>query len=218
MFSRYDGDALVEAINRYLGEEITAFKLDEAISEIAARTKDETVKVHPGGLLLEAEPGNREAVMSQSLLYHAFGVREGYDYVRTEYRAGAVAFHLAVREEQFVCPDCGSLARDPQRRAGASFADRADRVQDGIFGDPGSQVRGQGLRGEIRGGPPFAPAYVHYTHKLADYAQALSRVMTIADAAEVAGLSWDTVKDMVKERLPRRTTGRSGQRAQAPVD
>jgi predicted RNA-binding Zn-ribbon protein involved in translation (DUF1610 family) len=46
--------------------------------------------------------------MSQSLLYHAFGVREGYDYVRTEYPAGAVEFHLAVRADQFVCPDCGS--------------------------------------------------------------------------------------------------------------
>ena len=64
-------------------------------------------------------------------------------------------------------------------------------------------MRVQGLWGEIRAGPPFAPAYVHYTHKLADYAQALSRVMTIADAAEVAGLSWDTVKDIVKERLQR---------------
>jgi transposase len=46
--------------------------------------------------------------MSQSLLYHAFGVREGYDYVRTDYREGAVAFHLSVREDQFVCPKCGS--------------------------------------------------------------------------------------------------------------
>jgi hypothetical protein len=44
MFSRYDRDSLVEVINRYLSEEITAFKLDEAISEIGARTKDETVK------------------------------------------------------------------------------------------------------------------------------------------------------------------------------
>jgi hypothetical protein len=43
MFSRYDRDALVEVINRYLGDEITAFKLDEALSEIGARTKDETV-------------------------------------------------------------------------------------------------------------------------------------------------------------------------------
>jgi hypothetical protein len=45
MFSRYDRDALTETINRYLGDEITAFGLDEAISEIGARTKDETVRV-----------------------------------------------------------------------------------------------------------------------------------------------------------------------------
>jgi transposase len=47
--------------------------------------------------------------MSQSLLYHAFGVREGYEYVRTDYQQGAVRFHLAVKEDQFVCPDCQSL-------------------------------------------------------------------------------------------------------------
>ena len=44
MFSRYDRDSLIEVINRYLNEELTAFKLDEALSEIGARTKDETAK------------------------------------------------------------------------------------------------------------------------------------------------------------------------------
>lgn len=44
MFSRYDRDALVEVVNRYLGDEITAFKLDEALSEIGAGTKDQTVQ------------------------------------------------------------------------------------------------------------------------------------------------------------------------------
>jgi hypothetical protein len=43
MFSRYDREALVEVINRYLSDELTAFKLDDALSDIAARTKDETV-------------------------------------------------------------------------------------------------------------------------------------------------------------------------------
>ena len=46
--------------------------------------------------------------MSRSLLYHAFGVREGYDYVRTEYVGGCVQFHLAVRADQLVCPHCQS--------------------------------------------------------------------------------------------------------------
>ena len=44
--------------------------------------------------------------MSQSLLYHAFGVREGYDYVRTEYHQGTVEFHLAVTDRLLVCPHC----------------------------------------------------------------------------------------------------------------
>ena len=46
--------------------------------------------------------------MSQSLLYHAFGVREGYDYVRTLYEDGCVRFVLTVRKELLVCPKCHS--------------------------------------------------------------------------------------------------------------
>ena len=46
--------------------------------------------------------------MSQSLLYHAFGVREGYEYWRTEYRDGCVRFFLLVKPEQLVCPQCQS--------------------------------------------------------------------------------------------------------------
>jgi transposase len=46
--------------------------------------------------------------MSQSLLYHAFGVREGYDYVRTLYENGCIRFVLAVRQELLVCPKCKS--------------------------------------------------------------------------------------------------------------
>ena len=42
---------------------------------------------------------------------------------------------------------------------------------------------------------------MHYTEKLAAYANVVSRVMTISDVAEVTGLSWDTVKGIVKARL-----------------
>ena len=46
--------------------------------------------------------------MSQSLLYHAFGVRKGYDYVRTLYEDGCIRFVLAPRQEVLVCPKCHS--------------------------------------------------------------------------------------------------------------
>lgn len=53
--------------------------------------------------------------MSQSLLYHAFGVREGYDYQKTEYVGGRVEFHLSVKEDMLKCPDCG---HGPRARRG----------------------------------------------------------------------------------------------------
>ena len=46
--------------------------------------------------------------MSQSLLYHAFGVREGYEYRKTAYVEGRVEFHLAVKAEKLRCPQCGA--------------------------------------------------------------------------------------------------------------
>ncbi|MEQ2009949.1 MAG: transposase family protein [Limisphaerales bacterium] len=46
--------------------------------------------------------------MSQSLLFHAFGVREGYEYLKTEYVGGRVEFHLAVKEQELICPKCGA--------------------------------------------------------------------------------------------------------------
>jgi transposase len=46
--------------------------------------------------------------MSQSLLYHAFGVRKGYDYVRTVYADGCISFVLTTRQELLVCPRCHS--------------------------------------------------------------------------------------------------------------
>ena len=42
------------------------------------------------------------------MLYHAFGVREGYEYIRTEYHHGRIQFHLAVAERLLSCPHCQS--------------------------------------------------------------------------------------------------------------
>jgi hypothetical protein len=44
--------------------------------------------------------------MNQSLLYHAFGVRKGYDYVRTLYGEGCIRFVLTARQELLACPRC----------------------------------------------------------------------------------------------------------------
>jgi transposase len=47
----------------------------------------------------------------------------------------------------------------------------------------------------------FADPKKHYTHSLERFVIDLCRVMTIADVAELTGLSWDTVKDIDKGYL-----------------
>jgi transposase len=46
--------------------------------------------------------------MSQSLLYPAFGVREGYEYVCTKYLQGGIEFTLTVKQKLPACPHCRS--------------------------------------------------------------------------------------------------------------
>lgn len=48
--NRTDRDALVQLIQRYLAEEITAFEFDEQLSELGGRTTDATVKWGTGWL------------------------------------------------------------------------------------------------------------------------------------------------------------------------
>ena len=59
----------------------------------------------------------------------------------------------------------------------------------------------QSLWEDLRGLPPFAQSYVRYTKRLSQFVYDLSRMMTLIDVAEAAGLSWDTAKDMVKPFL-----------------
>jgi transposase len=54
--------------------------------------------------------------MSQTLLRKAFGVSGHYQLVRTEYLWGGVQFHLDLKPEALICPECG-LADEVIRKA-----------------------------------------------------------------------------------------------------
>jgi len=143
--------------------------------------------------------------MSQSLLYHAFGVRDGYEYVKTEYGEGRVEFHLVVKEQKLVCPKCGA---GPAMRRGKRWR-RLRTVptlaQGSGAGDRSAAMPVPGVRARLRGFPLFVPAYAHYTHGLAEFACELSRFMTLSEVAALAHLGWDTVKEIVKADLGRRS-------------
>jgi len=81
-----------------------------------------------------------------------------------------------------------------QRATVPGAANRAHRSQTGVSGGRSAQMRVCGLRQTLRGRPPFAPAYVRYTHRLQAFVEALAGRMTISDLAALTGLGWDTVK------------------------
>ena len=45
--------------------------------------------------------------MIHTLLRKAFGVSAQYRYERTEYLWGGIHFHLSVKDEALICPECG---------------------------------------------------------------------------------------------------------------
>lgn len=46
--------------------------------------------------------------MSTSLLYHAFGLTD-QEYLETEYKNGAVIFHIQTKKDKLCCSECGSF-------------------------------------------------------------------------------------------------------------
>jgi transposase len=92
---------------------------------------------------------------------------------------------------------------EPKGAPFSGTADRAHWAQAGISGDGSAQVSVWAVRQTVRGLPPFAPAYVTYTDRLESFIEGLRSLMTVADLAALTGLSWDTVKHMVKASLER---------------
>jgi hypothetical protein len=90
---------------------------------------------------------------------------------------------------------------EPQGQTFPALANGAHRVQGRVAGNRGAAVPLPCLRPEVRGLPPFAPAYASYTHRLQAFVEGLRGVMTVTDLAAVTGLGWDTVKNILKARL-----------------
>jgi transposase len=117
---------------------------------------------------------------------------------------GGIVFHLTQERERCRCSACGSsqvAARGEHTRRFRALP---------IGGKPVTLVLpiprvACGDCGAVRQvAVNFAERRRSYTHSFARYVLELSRLMTIKDVALHLGVSWDVVKDIVKEDLQRR--------------
>jgi len=141
--------------------------------------------------------------MSTSLLYHGFGVR-GYRYVRSEYVEGEIVFHLSQSIDQCRCSACGSVDVAPRGQVERRFRSLpvGRKPTSIVLPIPRVECRGCGAIRQVA--VAFADARRRHTKSFARYVLELSRLMTIKDAAQHLGISWDTVKELQKEDLQRR--------------
>jgi transposase len=141
--------------------------------------------------------------MSTSLLYHAFGIR-GYRYVATDYQEGGVIFRIAKDLENCRCSACGSAHLAPRGHVERLFRcpPIGRRPVTAMLPIPRVQCQDCGVIRQVA--LDFADPRRSYTKAFARYALELSRLMTIQDVAQHLGVSWDVIKDIVKQDLQRR--------------
>jgi transposase len=141
--------------------------------------------------------------MSTSLLYHAFGIR-GYRHVATDFEEGGVIFRIAQDLPDCRCSVCGSARVSPRGQVERHFRGLpiGRRPVTVVLPIPRLQCRACGAIRQVA--LAFAEPRRSYTKAFGRYALELSRLMTIQDVAYHLGISWDVVKDIVKDDLRRR--------------
>jgi transposase len=141
--------------------------------------------------------------LSTSLLYHGFGIRD-YKYLKTEYRKGAVIFHIKKDPDKWCCADCGSK----HVRKKGHFVREIRTVPIGkkkVF----LSVHLHRLKCRDCRSLELEPLIISFpkkqwTKSLGRCAVELLKRGTVEDAARHLGMSWDTVKEIHLRELKRK--------------
>ena len=132
--------------------------------------------------------------MSTSLLYHAFGIRGGYEYVRTDYSEGEILLSIRQPRVRLRCAQCGSPDVHLKTHEHRSFRGLPIGSKPVWIHLPIARVEYQkcGVSRQVK--VPFARERVSYTNSFERYVLELSAFMTIQDLAGHLQVSWDVVK------------------------
>ncbi|MDP2956004.1 MAG: ISL3 family transposase [Longimicrobiales bacterium] len=141
--------------------------------------------------------------MSTSLLYHAFGLT-GYVHTRTQYVGGEIHFTVAQPSSGLRCSVCRS--RRVIRRGGRTRRFRGLPIGRRpvwiVLSVPRLECKECGAVRQA--GVSFAPGQHSYTKRFARYVLDLVGHMTMWDVAQHLGMSWNLVKELLKEALRQR--------------
>ena len=145
--------------------------------------------------------------MSTSLLYHGFGVKH-YRYLRTEYRHGALYFHIEKARDKQRCAVCGSrrvIQKGRVVRELKTLPIGKKKVFLVVHLHRLLCQECESLRLE-----PLLLSHpkARWTRALGRFVLELLKMATIEDVSKYLGMSWNTVKDIharaLREKIKRR--------------
>lgn len=140
--------------------------------------------------------------MNSCFLYHAWGLYN-YKCICETYKGNTITLHVETKGREKACPKCGHL----------HLVKNGFRTRD-LIGLPigGKKViicmkvqrykcKNKDCDYDRQENIPFATGSCGYTHRFAKYVVGLLRGMTLKDAANLLGVSWDTIKDIHTRHL-----------------
>ena len=141
--------------------------------------------------------------MNPSDLYHQHGIR-GQVCTRSEYSGKEMILHIETKRGQFYCTHCKSRNVIKSGTVYRNFKSVP-------IGSKPVTVRMKVQRLECKECGHVSQEHIHfadnqtgYTHRMARYVADLCRICTVSAAATMLGMSWNTVKEIVKAYLQRR--------------
>lgn len=142
--------------------------------------------------------------MSISLIYHAFGIKSKYEFIRTEFKKGAVYFTIKRPLYACSCSHCGS-----RRVRNRGYKSR--RFRNLPIGSKPTFIRLLFRRLEcldcnrrLQEDIAFSLRRKSYTKAFARYVLELSKEMGIKAIADHLGTSWDMIKQIQQDHLQKK--------------
>jgi len=146
--------------------------------------------------------------MSTSAMYHVYGART-YRYLKTEYRGGAVYYHVVKKDRHRRCIECKSrdVTFDSFGEVTIKTVPSGSKQVFLVLHLRVLKCRDCGAkRQESR---DVAEPRKSYTRQFANYVLDLAKYMTIKAVARHLRVGWDLVKDILKSNLRRKAKRRS---------
>ena len=142
--------------------------------------------------------------MSRSLIYHAFGIKAKYEYIRQKFKNGAVYFTVERPLYECKCAHCGSNKVRNRGHKERTFRNVP-------IGSKATYIILRFRRLEcleckkvLQEGIPFATRQKSYTKAFQRYVLELSKEMSIKAIANHLGTSWDLIKQIQKNHLQKK--------------